>query len=181
MPRPASVGDVFEHLEPAVVVRLVAEHPDDPAMLRFNHALIREVLMEDMTSLRRARLHLQVADAIEAGPTGVDDVEILAEHLWRASPIGVGARAAAALGRAADVALQRVAYASAEDLLTRAVQLRRATSVTHADFEEELATIRRLLEVAVLADTSRASTTQRCSHGPRSWRNCSGALTRSST
>lgn len=144
----ASVGDVFERLEPSVVVRLVADDPEQPASLRFNHALIREVLMEDMTSLRRARLHLRVADAIEGGPTGVDDVEILAEHLWRASPIGVGARAAVALDRAADVALQRVSYASAEDLLTRAAQLHRATGVSLADYEVELATIRRLLEVA---------------------------------
>jgi tetratricopeptide (TPR) repeat protein len=101
-----------------------------------------------MTSLRRARLHLKVADAIESGGAGVDDAEILAEHLWRAAPVGVGHRAAEALERAAEVALRRVSYAAAEDSLRKAVQLRRSTSTSVADQEGELRAICRLLEVA---------------------------------
>jgi len=106
------------------------------------------VLLDDLTSLRRARLHLQVADAMVARGAGVDDAEILAEHLWRAVPVGVGGRAAEALERAAEVAVRRVAYAAAEDLLTRAVQLRRSTGSTLADEEAELRALFRLLEVA---------------------------------
>jgi hypothetical protein len=101
-----------------------------------------------MTSLRRARLHLKVADGIESGGAGIDDAEILAEHLWRAAPVGVGHRAAEALERAAEVALRRVSYAAAEDSLRKAVQLRRSTSTTPEDLEAELSAIRRLLEVA---------------------------------
>ncbi|MDQ4134299.1 MAG: hypothetical protein M3179_14120, partial [Actinomycetota bacterium] len=44
--------------------------------------------------------------------------------------------------------LRRVAYAAAEELLVKAVQLRRATSTTPADQEAELLAITRLLEVA---------------------------------
>ncbi len=139
---------VLDDLEPAVVHRLLVDVPELPAGLRFSHALVREVVLEDMTSLRRARLHLEVADAIESGGAGVDDAEILAEHLWRAAPIGVGQRAADALERAAEVALGRVSYGAAEDMLVRAVQLRRAASVTIPDQEAELAAICRLLEVA---------------------------------
>jgi DNA-binding SARP family transcriptional activator len=139
---------VLDGLEPAVVHRLLVEVPELPAVLRFSHALVREVVLDDMTSLRRARLHLKVADAIETGGAGVDDAEILAEHLWRAAPVGVGHRAAAALERAAEVALRRVSYAAAEDSLLKAVQLRRATSATPADQEAELTAICRLLEVA---------------------------------
>ncbi len=139
---------VLDGLEPAVVHRLLVEVPELPAVLRFSHALVREVLLEDMTSLRRARLHLKVADAIEGGGAGVDDAEILAEHLWRAAPVGVGRRAAEALERAAEVALRRVSYAAAEDSLRKAVQLRRATSATASDQEGELRAICRLLEVA---------------------------------
>jgi DNA-binding SARP family transcriptional activator len=139
---------VLDGLEPAVVHRLLVEVPDLPSTLRFSHALVREVLLEDMTSLRRARLHLKVADAIEAGGAGVDDIEILAEHLLRAAPVGVGRRAAEALERAADVALRRVSYDAAEDLLAKAVQLRRATGASLADQEAELLTICRVLEVA---------------------------------
>ncbi|MDQ4068018.1 MAG: hypothetical protein M3203_00830, partial [Actinomycetota bacterium] len=79
---------------------------------------------------------------------GVDDAEILAEHLWRAAPVGVGRRAAEALERAAEVALRRVSYAAAEESLIKAVQLRRATSTSPGDQEAELAAICRLLEVA---------------------------------
>ena len=139
---------VLDDLEPAVVHRLLVDVPELPAGLRFSHALVREVLLEDMTSLRRARLHLKVADAIESGGAGVDDAEILAEHLWRAAPVGVGHRAADALERAAEVALGRVSYGAAEDMLDRAVQLRKATSVTIPDQEAELVAICRLLEVA---------------------------------
>ena len=140
--------DVLDGLDPAVVYRLLVEVPELPAVLRFSHALVREVVLEDMTSLRRARLHLKVADAIETGGAGVDDAEILADHLWRAAPVGVGSRAAAALERAAEVALRRVSYAAAEESLLKAVQLRRATSTSLADQQAELAAICRLLEVA---------------------------------
>ncbi|HEV3496732.1 MAG TPA: BTAD domain-containing putative transcriptional regulator, partial [Actinomycetes bacterium] len=139
---------VLDGLEPAVVHRLLVEVPELPAVLRFSHALVREVVLEDMTSLRRARLHLKVADGIESGGAGIDDAEILAEHLWRAAPVGVGHRAAEALERAAEVALRRVSYAAAEDSLRKAVQLRRSTSTTPEDLEAELSAIRRLLEVA---------------------------------
>ena len=140
--------EVLDGLEPAVVHRLLLEVPELPAVLRFSHALVREVVLDDMTSLRRARLHLRVADAIETGGAGVDDAEILAEHLWRAAPVGVGHRAADALERAAEVALGRVSYAAAEDSLRKAVQLRRATGTSVADQEAELRAICRLLEVA---------------------------------
>jgi tetratricopeptide (TPR) repeat protein len=139
---------VLDGLEPAVVHRLLVEVPELPAVLRFSHALVREVLLDDMTSLRRARLHLKVADAIESGGAGVDDAEILAEHLWRAAPVGVGHRAAEALEQAAEVALRRVSYAAAEDSLRKAVQLRRSTTTSPADQEGELRAICRLLEVA---------------------------------
>ncbi len=143
-----ALDQVLDGLEPAVVHRLLVEVPELPSVLRFSHALVREVVLDDMTSLRRARLHLRVADAIESGGAGVDDAEILAEHLWRAAPVGVGLRAADALERAAEVALRRVSYAAAEDLLRKAVQLRRATSTTLEDQQTELRAICRLLEVA---------------------------------
>lgn len=139
---------VLDDLEAALAHRLLVDIADRPGELRFSHALVREVLLDDMTSLRRARLHLKVADAIEAGGAGVDDAEILAEHLWRATPVGVGRRAADALERAAEVALRRIAYGAAEDLLTKAVQLRRATGSTVDDDVLELMAIFRLLEVA---------------------------------
>jgi DNA-binding SARP family transcriptional activator len=147
-------GRCLDLLDPAAAQQLLVESPEVPGSLRFNHALVREVLLDGLTPARRARLHLQVADAIteaaggspdEDGDQAVgrDDVEVLAEHLWQAVSLGVGARAAAALERAAEMAISRVAYAAAEDSLTRAAQLRRAAS----NSPDELTTLLRLLEV----------------------------------
>jgi DNA-binding SARP family transcriptional activator len=143
-----SSSEVLDVIEPAVVHRLVLEVPDSPGRLRVSHALVREVLLEDLTGLRRARLHLAVADAIEATGAGVDDAEILAEHLWRAVPTGVGERAADALERAAEVAISRLAYVRAEEVLGRAVALRRAAGSQARHREAELDTLVRMLEVA---------------------------------
>jgi DNA-binding SARP family transcriptional activator len=100
---------VAEQLEPAIVHRLLVDVGSPAGTLRFEHTLVRDVLLEDLTSLRRARLHLDVADAMEAGGAGPDQAELLAEHLWRAAALGVGRRAAEALERAAEVSVHRVA------------------------------------------------------------------------
>lgn len=139
---PAGV-DPYDAMEAAVTHRVLTDVPGRPGTYRFTHALVREVLLDDLTSLRRARLHLRVADAVEASGAGVDDLEILAEHLWQAAAVGAGGRAAAALERAAEVAVARVDYAAAERHLARAAQLHR----TAGDERAELAAIFRLMEV----------------------------------
>ncbi|HEU5083565.1 MAG TPA: AAA family ATPase, partial [Acidimicrobiales bacterium] len=145
------LGPCLDHLDVAATHRLLVESPSVPGALRFAHALVREVLLDDLTPVRRARFHLAVADAL-AGPggdasVGRDEVEVLAEHLWRAVSLGVGERAASALERAAETAISRVAYTAAEDLLTRAAQLRRSAPASHDAQQAELATLLRLLEV----------------------------------
>jgi DNA-binding SARP family transcriptional activator len=139
---------VLDAIDPAVVHRLMAPVPDRPATFRFSHALIREVVADDVSALRRARIHLAVADALADRATGMDDAaEIMAEHLWAAAPLGVGQRAAEALERAAEVAVRRYAFESAESLLARAVQLRRTSGGTAADAAAELVTASRLLSI----------------------------------
>jgi tetratricopeptide (TPR) repeat protein len=139
---------VLDDLDPAVVHRLLVPVPDRPGTFRFAHALVREVVADDVSALRRARTHLRIADALEATVGDEDDAaEILAEHLWSAAPIGVGGRAAVALERAAEVAVRRYAFEAAEGMLERAVQLRRTTSGTTQDVEAELLTTCRLLSI----------------------------------
>jgi DNA-binding SARP family transcriptional activator len=142
-----ALDQCLDQLEPAVVHRYLVDSSERPGVLRFCHALVREVLADGLTPLRRARLHLSVADAIEASGGGADTAEIVADHLWRAAPIGVGRRAAEALERAAEVAVHRVSYAAAEDLLQRSVQLRRATATGDDDVRAELRVLLRWLEV----------------------------------
>ncbi len=139
---------VLDGIDPAVVHRLLAPVPDRQSTFRFAHALVREVLADDVSALRRARIHLRVADAIEATAGDHDDAaEILAEHLWSAAPIGVGQRAAVALERAAEVAVRRYAFESAEGMLERAVQLRRTAGGSSQDIEAELLAASRLLSI----------------------------------
>ena len=152
------LGRCLDLLDPAAVHRLLVDSREAPGALRFNHSLVREVLLDGLTPTRRARLHLQVADAIAAAAggsaggagdesVGRDDVEVLAEHLWQAVSLGGGTRAAAALERAAETAVSRVAYTAAEDRLARAAQLRRAAPSTPEGTQAELSTLLRLLEV----------------------------------
>jgi tetratricopeptide (TPR) repeat protein len=125
----------LDDLEPAVLHRLLVVVPDQPGLHRFAHALVREVVVSDMSSLRRARLHMRVADSLD----DVDDnAEIIAEHLWQAVAVGATERAAAALERGARVAVRRLAYTTAQTLLERAVQLRRSAGSDQASLEAEL-------------------------------------------
>jgi predicted ATPase len=135
---------VLDDIEPAVEAGLLVGAPGGGGVLRFSHALVRESLVDGLSSLRRARLHLRAAEAVAAGSGAEEDVaEIVAEHLWAAAPLGVGARAADALERAGAVAARRGALRSAIRHLDAAVSLRRAGE----DEEAELRCFVRLLDV----------------------------------
>jgi len=140
----AGLDACLDRLEPAIVHRLLLVPPEQPSLYRFAHALVREVVVDDVSTLTRARLHLKVADALEEGD---DTIEIVAEHLWAAVPIGVGRRAADALDRASRVAVRRFAYAAAQDHLERAAQLRRTAGSSAADVAAEAETLRQLVAV----------------------------------
>jgi tetratricopeptide (TPR) repeat protein len=105
---------------------------------------VREVVVDDLSALTRARLHLKVADAL------CDDdetIEIIAGHLWAAAAIGVGSRAADALIQASTVAVRRFAYTAAQEHLERAAQLQRTNGSSPADIAAEAETLRRLVAV----------------------------------
>ncbi len=139
----------IDDIDPALVNRLVVELPDAPGVVKFSHALVREVVLADLSLLRRARLHLRVADAMEQGGRLLsdDEAELFAEHLWQAVSLGVEARAATALERAAEVALRRFAYEAADHLLERALQLRQSLPTDRADLDAELDAMQRLTAV----------------------------------
>ena len=143
-----AIDTVLDAIEPAVVHRLLAPVPERPATFRFSHALVREVVADDVSALRRARIRLSVADALESTAGDLDDAaEIIAEHLWAAAAIGVGQRATEALERAAAVAVRRYAFEAAEGMLERAVQLRRRAGTTSPDIEAEVVSTSRLLSI----------------------------------
>lgn len=136
-----SIDQCVDQLEVAFDHRLLTD-TGPHAGVRFSHALVREVIADELSALRRARAHLALADALIAAGRADDHAEILAEHLWAAVPIGAGRRAADALERAADVAIARFAVGAASGLLARSLELRRSQG---ADPAAELDTLIKLV------------------------------------
>ena len=119
-----SIDECLDVLDPAMTRRVITDVPNAPSSIRFAHALVREAVLDDMSSLRRARLHVRVAGAMEAaGAVSDDEIEILADHLWSAGSLAPAAHTVAALRRAAEVAVRRFSYETAEGLLDRALHL----------------------------------------------------------
>jgi class 3 adenylate cyclase/tetratricopeptide (TPR) repeat protein len=97
---------------------------ETPGRLRFVHALARQALEEDLTSLRRVHLHRDLARALEARFGDADGVVAeLANHYAAAASLGAGERAAHYTERAAVQAAARGAPEQAVELLERALAL----------------------------------------------------------
>jgi len=96
-------ADLLDVLDEAIEAGLFAED-EDIGWVTFPHALVRQALVARTTRNREARLHLAVADALEARPHGPDHAMTLAQHLFaagRACPPERAAAAAVAAGRRA--------------------------------------------------------------------------------
>lgn len=114
------VDEVLDALAPAED-NGVLERPPGRIGLRFAHDLVREAVLDDLAPGRRARLHLQVADALAAAATDPDVLPELAHHALAALPLG-DAAAAVAWARGAAVNAQRaLAHEDAARLFARAV------------------------------------------------------------
>jgi DNA-binding SARP family transcriptional activator len=113
-------------MDTALAVGLVVDGPA-PWTWRFTHALVREVLLGDMSGLRRAQLHARVAQALEGqGPVGAPPdgrEERLAHHFVEATPVLGSARALHWSVRAADAARRRLAHDEAAAHTRRALGL----------------------------------------------------------
>ncbi|HET7677214.1 MAG TPA: AAA family ATPase [Candidatus Limnocylindrales bacterium] len=110
--------DVLEQLAEASRERILADAAAQPGRVRFTHGLVREVLYERLGAARRARLHLKVAELLEAadaGDVGARQAEV-AHHYLAALPEGPPGRAAEHAGRAAAAALAQLAYEEAARL-----------------------------------------------------------------
>ena len=143
-----TIDDCLDRIEPALGARLLLDDDTAVGAVRFSHGLVGEVLLDDVSALRRARLHLKAADAIEArSHRSADAAQIVAEHLWQAASVAPPERVAVALEQAAMVAIGRFGLEAADGLLDRALQLRRLLPADRADVGAELAVISRLAAV----------------------------------
>jgi tetratricopeptide (TPR) repeat protein len=81
--------EVLEALEEALAARVVEEEPGAPGRYLFSHALIRETLLEELSAVRRARLHARMGAALEelhGAAAGAHAAELL-HHFAEAAPV----------------------------------------------------------------------------------------------
>ena len=121
----ASEDDVLDILEDAVGAALVGEFAEAPGRFQFTHALIQHTLYEDLGPTRRARVHRQVAEALEVGGAGTSDAEVgqLARHWVAAIAPSDLTKAIMYSQSAGDVALAALAPADAVRHYEQALEL----------------------------------------------------------
>jgi hypothetical protein len=110
-------------LDAAAELGLVEAVPGTIGQYRFAHGLIVETLVADMTATARMSAHRAVGEALEDVYRGALDAHLpeLAHHFLSAAPRGDLAKAVDYAERAAERALDDLAYEQAADLFSRAL------------------------------------------------------------
>ncbi|MET8520883.1 BTAD domain-containing putative transcriptional regulator [Nocardioides sp. NPDC004968] len=131
-------------LEPVEALGLLAPVQGNPYSVRFAHDLVRESVSEATSPRHATRLHLRVANALEAtAALGVSVSDQVAYHLWAAGPLAEPRRTAAALVRSGRQAAAKSALEAAEQQLRLAAQVARTAGLA----ESELAALSELIAV----------------------------------
>lgn len=120
---PGKLLDIVDDAEAAQV--LVSEERDGEVVFSFAHELIRQTLLSGLSVLRRQRLHLAVADAIERVDPDAKSTRAqeLADHLLKAGAAAEPKRLIDALMTAADRAITTASFESALRLIDDATAL----------------------------------------------------------
>lgn len=123
---------VMEALEEGLAAGLLVEPA--PGRVRFTHVLVRDTLYQDLSGLRRSRMHTRYAAAIEELRPG--DLPALAHHCVRAASAATAQRAVDHAVRAAELAERRYAHDAEVDLLNRALEVCPLIPAGSADQDE---------------------------------------------
>jgi tetratricopeptide (TPR) repeat protein len=117
--------DLLDAFDEAERARLITPSRSETSSYTFSHELIRQTLLADASTVRRRRLHLAIAGALEA--IHADDLEAhaadLAYHLARGGTGGQDGRLVRYLRMAGDRAMETAAWAEAADHFAQAVSL----------------------------------------------------------
>jgi hypothetical protein len=110
-----SMEQVTEVLDDAVAAGIVERVSPPFGRFRFSHALIRETLYEDLSSVRRQLLHRNIGETLERLYAGQLDrhIAVLAHHFCQAAPAGVAEKAIDYAVRAGRRAMHLLAYEEA--------------------------------------------------------------------
>ena len=110
----------IDHLDEAVAAQLVLEVEGHPGRLSFAHALVRQTLLEELSTNKKVRLHRKIAELLDARPG--TPIEVLAHHYLEAAVSGAAPRAVECACEAAGAALDRMAWEDAVRLYERALE-----------------------------------------------------------
>jgi class 3 adenylate cyclase/tetratricopeptide (TPR) repeat protein len=116
---------ILDLLDGAIRAVLIREVPQRPGRLSFAHALIEHTLYDDLGPIRRQRLHLRVAAALETvcGDDPGDRLGELAYHWAQASQPADAAKAVEYAMRAGDHAIAKLAPDDAVAWYSQALEL----------------------------------------------------------
>jgi DNA-binding NarL/FixJ family response regulator len=116
---------VLEALAAAAAARLIEEVPRRVGGYRFGHALIRETLYDDLSTVQKVRLHRQIGLALETlyGSDPEPHLAELAHHFVQAAPGSDVERAVAYARRAGERAMALLAFEDAAAHFEMALQV----------------------------------------------------------
>ena len=120
-----SFPEVVERLEPAVTARLIVDVQKHSGNYRFSHALLRDVVYDQIPKPDRGRLHKRIGEALEA--LHVSDLDTciaeLAFHFTESAGMGDVGKAIAYCIAAGEQAASRLAHENAPEHFRSALQL----------------------------------------------------------
>jgi DNA-binding SARP family transcriptional activator len=142
-------------VETAAATGFVEELPEPPGACRFTHELVRRAVYDRIAGVRRAELHLRVAEALER-VYAADQAPVLPElahHFTLAAAVGGKERAVEHNLRAGQAAMETTAYDEAAARLSTALELGIADPREKARTQVELAYM--LLELGRIEEGQR--------------------------